>query len=140
MRSHAKVSIRIKPIAKFIPDDQLELYVKTITKIFVGYKGSSMRFNRTDFYSDRAAPYIRKMFQAFDDKSTDIFVEAIKTDRTLRRRIKTTGQLRRLRILGNILIEHSLGSKEALKFIELLCDESKESKFYRKIFPKKKKS
>ena len=128
----------LAPLSKFIPESSLENYIQSITKTFVGYKGSSARFSRTDFYSDSASPYIKTMFHQFDTKSTDIFVETIKTDEKLRRRIRGHGQLRRLRLLGNILLENNIGSSDALVFIELLCDESKESDFYDAVFPKGK--
>jgi len=130
----------LAPLSKFIPESSLEKYVEAITKTFVGYKGSSMRFSRTDFYSDSAAPYIKKMFHRFDTKATDLFVDTIQNDQKLKRRIKRAGQLHRLRILGNILLENNIGSEEALEFIEMLCDDSQESEFYERIFPKKKKS
>ncbi len=136
--AESKVIKKLAPLSKFIPELSLELYVQSITKTFVGYKGSSLRFSRTDFYSDGAAPYIKKMFHQFDTASTDIFVETIQKDEKLKRRIKGQGQLRRLRILGNILLENNIGSDEALKFIELLCNEDKESEFYDAIFSKKK--
>lgn len=126
------------PISKFIPEESLELFIKSITRTFVGYKGSSSRFSRTDFYSDTAATHIKTMFHQFDTKSTDIFVETIKTNAKLKRRIRGPGQLRRLRLLGNILLENNIGSTEALSFIETLCDESKESEFYDIVFPKGK--
>lgn len=131
---------KIAPLSTFIPESSLELYVESITKTFVGYKGSSARFSRTDFYSDSAAPYIKKMFNHFDTKSTEIFVTTIKKDEKLKRRIKGSGQLKRLRVLGNILIENAVGSEEDLEFIELLCDEEREAEFYDSIFSKKRKS
>ncbi len=138
--SEAKYIRKLAPLSKFIPESYLEMYVESITKIFVGYKGSSMRYSRTDFYSDIAAPYIKKMFHRFDTQATDLFVDTIKQDQQLKRRIKGTGQLHRLRILGNILLENYVGTEEALEFIEMLCDESQESEFYEYIFTKKKKS
>ncbi len=133
-----KLVKELAPLSKFIPESSLGLYVKSITKTFVGYKGSSIRFSRTDFYSDGAAPYIKKMFHRFDTKATDYFVETIQKDEKLKRRIKGVGQLKRLRILGNILLENNIGSEDALEFIETLCDERNESEFYDLIFPKKK--
>lgn len=129
----------LAPLSKFVPGTSLKKYVESITKTFVGKKGHSMQFARTDFYSDDAAPYIKKMFHRFDTKATDLFVETIQKDRTIKRRIKKSGQLQRLRILGNIILENNIGSDEALDFIELLCDEDKESDFYDSIFPKTKK-
>lgn len=138
--AESKLIRKIYPLSKFIPETSLQLYVESITKTFVGYKGSSLRFSRTDFYCDSSAPYIKKMFHRFDIKSTEIFVVTILKDEKLKRRIKGAGQLRRLRILGNILIENNIGSEEDLEFIELLCDEDKETEFYDWVFSKKRKS
>lgn len=138
--TEANIIKKISPLSKFIPEESLQLYIESITKTFVGIKGSSSRFSRTDFYSDSAVPYIKKMFHRFDTKSTEIFVAAIQKDEKLKRRIKGSGQLRRLRVLGNILIENNIGSVEDLEFIELLCDEEKETEFYGWIFSKKRKS
>jgi len=137
--AEAKIVKKIYPLSKFIPETSQEMYVKSITKVFVGYKGSSARFSRTDFYSDSAAPYIRKMFDHFDTKSTEIFVTTIKKDDPLKRRIKGSGQLKRLRILGNIIIENNIGSAEDLEFVELLCDDERETEFYDWLFSKKRK-
>ena len=134
-----KIIKKLEPFSKFIPESSLETYVKAITRTFVGYKGSSARFSRTDFYSDGASSYIKKMFHRFDRKATNLFVHIIKKDEKLKRRIRESGQLNRLRILGNILLENNIGSKESLEFIELLCDEKQEDDFYQSIFPKQKK-
>ena len=128
--AEASLTKELLPLSKFIPEDSLEAFVRSITRTFVGYKGSSARYSRKDFYSDMAAPNIEVMFRRFDTKSTDIFVEVIKFDEKLKRRIQDHGQLRRLRILGNILLKNNVGSDESLSLIDLLCDESRESKFY----------
>ena len=128
--AEASLIKELLPLSKFIPEDSLEIFVRSITCTFVGYKGSSARYSRTDFYSDMAAPNIKIMFRRFDTKSTDIFVEIIKLDEKLKRIIQDHGQLRRLRILGNILLENNVGSDDSLSLIEMLCDESRESKFY----------
>jgi len=135
----AKYAKELAPFSKFIPDTSLTEYVEAITKTFVGYKGSSRQFSRTDFYSNSAATYIKKMFHRFDTKATEIFVETIKKDEKLTRRIKNSGQLKRLRILGNIIIENNIGSEESVSLIEILCDEDREAEFYEAIFPKKTK-
>lgn len=133
-----KIAKELAPLSRFIPESSLSMYVSAITKTFVGYKGSSMQYTRSDFYSDDAAPYIKKMFHRFDTKATELFVETIKNDEKLIRRIKRPGQLSRLRVLGNILLENNIGSEDSLDFIELLCDKSRESEFYDQIYPKKK--
>lgn len=112
---------QLLPLARFVPEDIIPKFVAAITRTYVGYKGSSYNWSRTNFYSNGAAPSIKEMFQSFDSSGTDIFVEIVKTDSTLRRRIKEQGQLERLRVLGNILLENEIASPETEKFLEQLC-------------------
>lgn len=131
---------QLQPLARFIPDDLRALFIESITRSYVGYKGGSYRYARTNFYSDAAAPYIKEMFQSFDSSATDCFVEVVKSDATLRRRIKEKGQLDRLRTLGNILVESEIASPEATVFLEQLCDEEQTEAFFTATLPKLKKS
>lgn len=123
---------QLQPLARFIPDDLRLNFVQAITRSFVGYKGGSASYARTTFFSNAAAPYIKEMFQSFDSSSTSAFVEVINTDVVLRRRIKEKGQLDRLRILGNILLENEIASIEAISFLEKLCNESNTEEFFSK--------
>jgi hypothetical protein len=50
------------------------------------------------------------------------------------------GQLDRLRVLGNILLESEITSGEAEGFLEALCDEENTEKFTTKTLPKIKKT
>lgn len=136
----AKLVKKVVPVAKFMPADLLVSFVGAITKTFVGYKGSSYNYARKNFYSNAAAPAIKEMFQSFDSSGIDAFVEVVKTDSILRRRIKESGQLERLRILGNILLENEIASESSEQFLESLCDEDESEKFFTKILPKLKKS
>ncbi len=131
---------QILPLSRFVPADLMPKFVTAITRTYVGYKGSSHNWSRTNFYSNGAAPSIKEMFQSFDSAGTDIFVEIVKTDATLRRRIKDQGQLERLRVLGNILLENEIASPDAEKFLEQLVDEKGTEEFFTKILPKLKKS
>ncbi|NVJ53804.1 MAG: hypothetical protein HWD90_08900 [Campylobacteraceae bacterium] len=131
---------KILPLSRFIPDDLMQKFVIAITRTYVGYKGSSYQWSRKDFYSNGAAPRIKKMFQSFDSIGIDLFVNVVKTDLILRRRIKEEGQLDRLRILGNILFENEIASPESERFLEELCDEEKTEEFFTKTLPKLKKS
>ena len=131
---------QLQPFARFMPSELLPKFVESITKTYVGYKGSSTNYARRNFYSNGAAPYIKEMFESFDSEATDCFVEVIKTDPTLRRRISERGQLDRLRVLGNILLESEIASSEAAKFLEKLCDEEKTEDFFTTVLPKLKKS
>jgi len=136
----ARVSKSILPLSRYIPEELQATYVSAITKTFVGYQGSSYRYSRSDFYSNAAAPLIKEMFHSFDSSSTDIFVEIVKTDSVLRRRIAKPGQLDRLRVLGNILLENEIASGDAQNFLEALCDEDRTEEFMTKVLPKLKKS
>lgn len=131
---------QLQPLARFIPDDLRSTFVEAVTLSYVGYKGSSYSFSRTNFYSNGAAPYIKEMFQSFDSASTDAFVEVVNTDPVLRRRIKEKGQLDRLRVLGNILLENEIASVKAVEFLEKLCDEDSTEEFFSKILGKPKKA
>lgn len=130
---------QLQPLARFIPDDLRPKFVEAITRSYVGYKGNSHSYSRSSFYSNGAAPYIIEMFQSFDSASTDAFVEVINTDSILRRRIKENGQLNRLRVLGNILLESEISSTEATAFLGELCDEEKTDEFFSKTLAKLKK-
>jgi len=133
------LSKQLQPLARFIPDDLRQAFVQAITRTYVGYKGSSSSYSRTNFYSNTAASYIKEMFQSFDSASTDCFVEAVKQDAVLRRRIKEKGQLDRLRVLGNILLESEIASDDAEEFLDALCDEDKTEELFTLVLPKLKK-
>ena len=130
---------QLQPLARFIPDDLRQSFVQAITRTYVGYKSSSSSYSRTNFYSNSAASHIKEMFQSFDSASTDCFVETVKQDSLLRRRIKEKGQLDRLRVLGNILLESEIASGEAEEFLEALCDEDKTEELFIHMLPKLKK-
>jgi hypothetical protein len=130
---------QLQPLARFISDELRQSFVQAITRTYVGYKGSSASYSRTNFYSNAAATYIKEMFQSFDSASTDCFVETVQQDAVLRRRIKEKGQLDRLRVLGNILLESEIASDDAESFLEKLCDEAKTEELFTHVLPKLKK-
>lgn len=130
---------QLLPFSKFMPSELLSEFIRAITRTYVGYKGSSYSFARKSFYSNGAAPYIKEMFESFDSEATDCFVEVVKTDSVLRRRISERGQLDRLRVLGNILMESEIASDDAENFLEKLCDEDCTEEFFTKILPGIKK-
>ena len=78
-----------------IPANLTTRYVSALTHTFVGFKGSSVQYSRTDFYSDAAAHIINTMFRSFDNAAVDAFVETVRSSEMLQRRIKNTGQLAR---------------------------------------------
>jgi len=54
----------LAPYASYIPLELLKDYVWALTHTYVGYIGGSMRFSRSDFYANAAAPIIQKMLKA----------------------------------------------------------------------------
>ncbi len=116
-----------------IPDALIQRYVSALTVSFVGYKGVSYRWTRRDFYSDRAASVIKRLFETFDDKAAIAFIETIKSNDALKGRIRGSGQLARLRTLGNIILNRPKLRKDIQEFLELLVDESKINKFLKSV-------
>lgn len=115
----------LKDIGTNIPSELIQRYVAALTLTFVGHRGYSMNFNRKDFYSDGASPHIQELFRAFDNESVDAFVSTIKENEKLKRRISEQGQLNRLRILANILLEKGGFKEESEYFLELISDETR---------------
>lgn len=126
-----------------IPESLLSRYVMALTLTYVGYKGYSIQFSRTDFYSDSAAPIIKKMFKRFDDSATTLFVSIIYNSEEIRTRIQYPEKLNRLRTLARILLDNEISPEEVTEFLELLVDEERTEKFsktikrYRKRLTKK---
>ena len=116
-----------------IPGELIPRYVAALTLTFVGFEGRTYRSQRTNFYSNTAAPVIKLLFEKFDDKAAEEFVNAVKTNLMLKRRIKYPGQLARLRILGNILLDRPKLRSDVREFLELLVDEKKTGEFLRGI-------
>lgn len=132
----------LRSLGTNIPSDLVQRYVSALTLTFVGYKGSSYQYSRTDFYSNAAAPSIKKLFHSFDNTAAQAFVETVRTNEKLQRRVNIQGQLNRLRILGNILYEKSHFDDDTIEFLELLIDEDETGNFYdelRATTPQKKK-
>lgn len=121
------------PYASLIPEELMGEYVLSLTKTYVGRMGSSARWNRTDFFADGAAMYIPDMFKTFDDHAAAHFIEGIKQSELLQLRVQTPAKLRRLRVLGGIVLEKISSTFQDRKFIEALCDESREEEFFTSI-------
>ena len=116
-----------------IPTEYLSRYVAALTLTYVGYRGNSYQYSRTAFYSDTAAPRISEMFEMFDNASTEAFIETMKTNTTLRSRIRSTGQLYRLRTLGEILLNKPEIRDDLKSFLEVLVDTDATSDFFESI-------
>jgi hypothetical protein len=126
----ARLAAELKGFSSFIPTDLLPEYVSAITRTYVGYRGSSPQWSRTEFYSNGAAPLVKDMFGSFDSSAIDAFVDVIKSDHVLRRRINGRGQLSRLRVLAQILLDKGLGSDLSKLFLELLVSEERTGELY----------
>ena len=120
----------IQRLGTNIPDDIIDRYVCALTLTYVGYKGGSYQFSRTEFYSNSAAPRISDMFEDFDNASAEAFVKAIKTDETLQKRILHVNQLNRLRSLANIILNKPEIRDDIKEFLEILTDDEKTKDFY----------
>jgi len=118
------------PYASLIPEELMAEYVLSLTKTYVGRMGSSARWNRTDFFADGAAMYIPDMFKTFDDHAANHFIEGIKHSEVLNRRIQVPAKIRRLRVLGNIVSEKVSDAFQEKRFLEALCDESREEELF----------
>ena len=123
----------LRSLGTNIPANLIERYVSALTHTFVGYKGSSVQYSRTDFYSNAAANTINTMFHSFDNAAVDAFVKTVRGSEKLQRRIKSAGQLARLRILGNILLEKAALDDDTSEFLELLVDEDSTGEFYESL-------
>jgi len=123
----------LEPYAGYIPKELLVDYVRALTMTYVGYTGSSYRFGRTDFYANGAAVRIPGMFEAFDDNAASAFVDAIRGNSVLRNRIASPAKIKRLRALGNIVLERVSAKFSERDFLEKLVDESQVEEFYKKL-------
>ena len=119
----------LEPFASSIPLDLIPRYVNALTQTYVGHTGYSSYFARSDFYADGAALKIPGMFEKFDDNAIQAFIESIKTNQTLKRRIKNPAKIGRLRSLGNVVLERASDNFNELHFLEVLVDPEKETEF-----------
>jgi hypothetical protein len=119
----------LEPYAAYIPENLLSDYVSALTMTYVGYMGSSIQYRRTDFYADGAAPRIPGMFRAFDDKAAAAFVETVRTNSELKKRVREPEKMRRLRRLGSIVLEKVSKQFPDIGILEALSDAAQEKKF-----------
>jgi hypothetical protein len=113
------------PYAANIPVDLINEYVSCLTHTYVGFTGGSPQYSRSDFYSNRAAELIPKMFEVFDDTAALAFIETVKNGELLRKRIHSPSKLNRLRSLGNMVLSRVSASFSGRAFLENLVDENK---------------
>ena len=120
----------LAPYASNIPDDLLSAYVSALVRTYVGYVSFSARYARTDFFADGAAAQIPKMIEAFDDAAATAFVDCLRTDSVLQRRIKNPIKLNRLRSLANIVLGKVSAAFAEKKILEALVDEERQEEFW----------
>lgn len=130
---------KLEEYAGYIPRELIYEYVKGLTRTYVGHVGGSAQWSRTDFYADGAAAIIPDMFEKFDDESADAFVQVIKEDEQLKRRIRNSDKLNRLRKLGEIVVKRVSDKYKNKDFLELLLDEERPSEFLKIINQKPKR-
>lgn len=116
-----------------IPNELIARYVSALTLTYVGYKGNSIQYSRTSFYSNSASPIISEMFENFDNSSVEAFITTIKTNKVLQGRIKGTAQFNRLRTLGDILLNKPEIRDVLRSFLETLVDSEKTQEFFESI-------
>jgi hypothetical protein len=119
----------LTPYAANILPDLVADYVWALTHTYIGYVGGSAQYSRSDFYSNRAAELIPKMFELFDDAAAMAFIETIKNSELLRKRISSPSKLARLRSLANIVLGRISGTFSGKIFLENLVDETKIEEF-----------
>lgn len=124
---------KLEPYASVIPPELIEKYVSALTQTYIGRISSSHYFARTDFYANGAALRIPSMFALFDDASAEAFISAIRTNETIKNRIRHPAKMRRLRSLGNIVLERVSGNFREKWLLELLVNEKKEHEFFDRI-------
>lgn len=123
----------LQKLGSNIPNELIGRYVSALTLTYVGYKGSSYQYARTNFYSNSAAPIISEIFELFDNSSSEAFVETVKTNKALQGRIKNAAQLNRLRILGDILLNKPEIRDDIKLFLELLVNVDKTKDLFESI-------
>ena len=121
------------PYSANIPSDLINDYVWALTHTYIGFIGGSPQYSRSDFYSNRAAELIPKMFEVFDDTAANAFIETIKNSEVLRRRIQAPSKLARLRSLANIVINRISNSFSGKIFLENLVNEDKIEEFIKSL-------
>lgn len=122
---------RLRPLAGYIPSDLVSRYVLCITRVYIGYTGASGQWSRTDFYANGAAVVIPGLFGLLDDAGVDAFVNAIRTDERIRRRIGTAIKLERLRTLARIALDRASPRNDSRVLLEALLDPDREGEFRR---------
>ncbi|WP_226579892.1 hypothetical protein [Halobacillus litoralis] len=73
------------------------------------------------------------MFEKFDDTAAEAFINCIKRNKKIIQRIKSPAKLRRLRSLGNIVLERISENFHDKGILIALSDEAMEKEFFEKL-------
>ncbi|MES2378500.1 MAG: hypothetical protein V4553_18050 [Bacteroidota bacterium] len=128
--AEGRAAQNLQRLGTTIPDELINRFVSALTLTYVGYRGGSAYYSRTEFYSNTAAPKISEMFEKFDNSSTEAFIETIRTNDQLQGRVRSVNQLNRLRTLGNILLNKPEIRDDSREFLEVLVDPAKTKEFF----------
>lgn len=120
-----KAVTKLENLGMSIPDDLLDRYVTALALTYVGYRGTSAVYSRTDFCSDGAAPRIVRLFKMFDDRAARAFISALHTNKKLGERGRERGKAGRIRSLANILLERPGIAEDAQETLEMVADEGR---------------
>ncbi len=119
----------LRKLGTTIPTDLVGRYVAGLTLVYVGTKGYSARYGRTDFYADTAISTVKGMFEKFDATATEEFIDFVKKNDDLHQRIKYPEKLSRLREIGNILIENASINEDQEEFLNIMTDKARYGEF-----------
>lgn len=123
----------LAPYAAYVPAELLPKYVAALTLTYVGTMGTSYQFSRKDFYANGAAGVIPDMFRAFDEQAAEAFVNCVRSNQTLQKRIQNPTKLDRLRTLGQIVAERVSPRFAGRKLLTALIDPEKVADFVRMV-------
>ena len=115
----------LERLGSIIPDELKKRYVSCLSMSYIGYNGYSNNWARTDFYSDSAAPVIKRIFSRFDDGLTEIFLDVIKSNQALFNRVIRPQKLSRLRELAIILSNRHSVRSDLMDALSTIIDVSK---------------
>jgi hypothetical protein len=116
-----------------VPPELVSRYVAALTKTYVGYTGGSAQYSRTDFYANGAAQVIPGLFESFDDRAADAFIDVLRADTLLRSRLQRPAKLNRLRALGRIVLDRVSGTFPGRSVLDVLADDKREPEFWAAI-------
>lgn len=119
----------LQPYIAYVTPDLMPKLIMCLTQTYVGHIGGSARYSRTDFYADVAAGIIPEMFEKFDERAAESFVESVRKNTMLHSRIRSPIKMRRLRTLATVILEKVSDEFTEKDFLDALVDESREEEF-----------